>query len=258
MKTFLFDCQGTLVGNSTVSEEDMKKVLLVLKSAGHRIVIWSGSGSNSVPKDFAALADDVWSKNADRMASVNSDFIVFDDDTLFLTVLARRGAKIVGALQMGDWLVNEVWKVEKEDPITNLNLSATREQQAQRVRNAFHKLNKFENRAVLKRTLKHQGDISRTARLCPMYRIYQVHPLALEDLTYAGSIGFIMSYLENGNVTFSVFYDRPGHPYTPVGARAEIPPEWIKPISIEDFEELVKQDNPAIVFSGDRHDKRQS
>lgn len=247
-KTFLFDCHGTLVGNPTVSEEDMKKVLLVLKSAGHQVIVWSASAT-LVPNAFAALADDVWSKDMERIASVNKDFIVFDDDTAFLTSLARRGARIVAASQMGDWLVNEVWKVEKEDPTTNLNLPADRLQQAQRVRNAYRKLNKFENRAVLKRTLKHQGEISRMSRLYPMHKIYQVHPLALEDLTYAGSVGFIMSYLENGNVTFSVFYDRPGHPYTPVSARAEISPEWIKSISLGDFEELVKKDNPTICLT---------
>lgn len=248
MKTFLFDYEGTLVGNPDVSEENMKKVFIVLKSAGHKIIVWSAS-TIAVSDDFVALADEVWLKDLERINSVNKDFIVFDDNMMFLRSLARRGAKIVGASQMGDWLVNEVWKVEKEDAVTNLNLPASRLQQAQRVRNAYRKLNEFRNRAVLKRTMKHQGEVSHMARLYPMHKIYQVSALALENLTYAGSVGFIMSYLENGNVTFSIFYDRPGHLCTAVSARAEIRPEWIKPISLEEFEALVKRDNPTVVLA---------
>ena len=248
-KTFLFDCQGTLVNNPAVTEEDMKKVLKVLRSAGHRVIVWSASAT-MIPPQFAALADECWSKTMEDMEGIDKDFIVFDDDVDFLQSLVRRGCRVVAAQQMGDWLVNEVWKVEKEDPITNLNLPATREQQAQRVRNTLRKLNTPQARAALKRTLKHQGEISRTARLYSMHKLYQVKVFALHEVTYAGAVGFIMSYLENGNVTFSVFYDRPGHRYTPVSARAEIEPEWIKELSLQDFElGVFKRDNPLVLLA---------
>jgi hypothetical protein len=247
-RTFLFDCQGTLVNNPFVKEEDMEKVLPLLKAAGHRVIVWSAMVT-LIPNNFAALADECWSKELEDMSRIDESFIVFDDDVEFLQSLARRGAKIVAAHQMGDWLVNEVWKVDASDPVTNFNLPATREQQAERVRVTLRKLNKPQSRAILKRQLKHQGEISRLARLYPMHKIYQVRELALHEVTYAGSVGFIMSYLENGNMTFSVFYDRPGHRYTPVSARAEIEPEWIKELSIEEFEEIVAKDNPAVLLA---------
>jgi hypothetical protein len=248
MKTFLFDCQGTLVNNPAVKEEDMEKVLPLLKAAGHRVIVWSASVT-LIPNNFAALADECRSKTMAQMEDIDENFIVFDDDEGFLQSLVRRGCQVVSAAQMGDWLVNEVWKVDASDPVTNFNLPATREQQAERVRVTLRKLNKPQSRAILKRQLKHQGEISRLARRYPMHKIYQVRPLALHEVTYAGSIGFIMSYLENGNMTFSVFYDRPGHRYTPVSARAEIEPEWIKELPLEEFEELVAKDNPTVLLS---------
>lgn len=248
MKTFIFDCQGTLVGNPTVSEEDMKKVILVLKSAGHRVVVWSAMLS-CIPEQFAAIADECWSKDPEYQRQVDKDCIVFDDDIFWLTQFADRGAKVVAAEQMGAWLANEVWKLDVSDPVSNLNLPATREQQAERVRRTLMRLNTRLSRAKLKRHLKHQGEISRMARLYPMHKLYQVRELALHEITYGGSVGFIMSYLENGNMTFSVFYDRPGHRYTPVSARAEIEPEWIREISLEEFEELVKKDNPSVLLA---------
>lgn len=248
-KTFLFDCQGTLVDNPSVSEEDMQAVIKVLRAAGHRVIVWSASVT-MVPEQFGALADECRSKTMEEMADLNEDFIVFDDDVNFLQSLARRGCRVVVASQMGDWLVNEVWKVEKEDPITNLTLPADRAQQAERVRQTLKKLNTRQARAALKRHLKHQGEISRLARLYPMHKLYQVKLLALHEVTYAGAVGFIMSYLENGNVTFSVFYDRPGHRYTPVSARAEIEPEWIRELSIEEFEDVIyRRDNPTVLLA---------
>ena len=247
-RTFLFDCRGTLVGNPFVKEEDMKKVIPLLRAAGHRVIVWSAMMS-LIPDDFAKIADECWSKDLEYQRRIDENFIVFDDDVSFLTNLADRGAKVVAASQMGDWLVNEVWKVDITDAVTNFAMPATREQQAERVRVTLRKLNKPESRAIMKRHLKHQGEISRLARLYPMHKIYQVRELALHDVTYAGSVGFIMSYLENGNMTFSIFYDRPGHPYTPVSVRAEIEPEWLRELSIEEFEEIVKKDNPRILLA---------
>lgn len=249
MKTFLFDYQGTLVGNPSMREEDMKKVMLVLRAAGHRLVLWSGSGVGASFGGFEELVDEVWDKDMEHIRLVNSDFVVFDDDTTFLTVLAKHGAKIVGASQMGDWLVNESWRVGAEDPVTNFKLPATRLQQAERVRLTYAKLNTPENRAVLKRTFKHQDDVSPLARLYPMHRIYQVRSLALENVTYAGSVGFITSYMANGHVTLTVYYDRPGHAYTPVDLRSEIDPAWLTPISLQEFDETVKKDNPTICLA---------
>jgi hypothetical protein len=250
MKTFLFDVKGTLVDNPAVKEEDLKKVLLVLKAAGHRIIIWSASVT-LIPEQFAALADECWSKgDLDASASIDKDFILFDDESLLLASIAgNTGCRTVHAAQMGDWLVNEVWKVEKDDPTTNMSLPATREQQAVRVRAAYKKLNTVKARAVLKQHLKGRDKIAQIRRLFPMHKMYQVRALALHDLTYAGAVGFIMSYLENSNVTFSVFYDRPGHTYTPVSARAELEPEWLEVVTPEEFDALVKKDNPIVLLS---------
>jgi hypothetical protein len=247
-RTFLFDCQGTLVKNAAISEENIKKVIGVLKRAGHRVIVWSASVT-LIPDEFAILADECWSKTLEDIAHIDRDFVVFDDDAEFLLSLSQRGCILVAADQMGDWFVNEIGRLEKTDPVTNLNLPATREQQAERVRATLRRLNTPKAKAVLKQYLKHRGEISRLARLYPMHKLYMVHPLALHEVTYAGAVGFIMSYLENGHMTFSVFYDRPGHRYTPIAARAEIEPEWIKELPLEEFEELVKKDNPTVLLA---------
>jgi len=135
------------------------------------------------------------------------------------------------------------------DPVYDFTLPATRLQQAERVRNTLKRLNTPQARAALKRHLKNRGDLGRIIRLYPMHKLYQVRALALHDVTYACSVGFIMSYLPGGDVTFSVFYDRPGHQYTNVSYRAPIEPTWLEVVTPEEFEEMVKKDNPTVVLA---------
>lgn len=247
-KTFLFDVQGTLINNPVVSAEGMKKVLAILKMAGHRIILWT-SCSGCIEPDLVVLADEVWEKTGEEVKTINETFVVFDDEPVFLTMVARSGATTVLASDMADWLANTDWSGEAKDPVKNFALSATRLQQAQRVRDALARLNTPQARATLKRYLKNQGELGHIIRLYPMHKLYQVRSLALHDVTYAGSVGFIMSYVVDCTVTFSVFYDRPGHVYTPVSVRANIAPEWLEVITPEEFEETVKKDNPTVVLA---------
>jgi hypothetical protein len=132
-----------------------------------------------------------------------------------------------------------------------MSLPATRLQQAERVRNTVRLLQAPLSRARLKRTFKQHPDkvIARLSRAYPMHQLYQVRPLALYDKTYAGCVGVIASYLPSGGVSFMVLYDRPGHAYTNAQERHVLDPQWIDAVTLVDFEEIVKKDNPAVLVA---------
>lgn len=137
------------------------------------------------------------------------------------------------------------------DPVHNIALPATRLQQAERVRNTLRLMSSALSKAKLRRAFRrHQNDtIRELAKTYPMYKLYQVRPLALSNVTYAGSVGFIMSYTEYGGVSMAVFYDRPGHPSSDPRNRALIDPTWLEELTLDQFEEIVKKDNPTIVLT---------
>jgi hypothetical protein len=249
-KTFLFSVPGVIVDNPAISEEGMKQIFKVLTRAGRRVVLWTKTScSGCIAPDFTALADEVWEKTPESVEDIDNTFIVFDGDPVFMSSVREKGAEVVLPEQMGAWFANTDWSDEAKDPVKNFALPATRLQQAQRVRDTLARLNTPQARATLKRYLKNQGELGHIIRLYPMHKLYQVRALALHDVTYAGSVGFIMSYVVDCTVTFSVFYDRPGHVYTPVSVRANIAPEWLEAITPEEFEELVKKDNPTVVLA---------
>lgn len=104
---YVFDLQGTLVNNPTVSDEDVRKMLVVLRDRGHRLVIMTGNPTG-VPHRLSKLVDECWTKPI-SFQQFNRNTVVFDDDTALLRAAARAGAKVVAATQMGAWLENEVW-----------------------------------------------------------------------------------------------------------------------------------------------------
>ena len=140
---------------------------------------------------------------------------------------------------------------DSTDPVVNFALPATRLQQADRVRNTLELLSSALSKARLRRRFRRHTNetVRRLAKQYPMYKLYQVRPLALFQTTYAGSVGFIMSYLEYDGVTMSVFYDRPGHKHTDPQLRTGIDPEWITEITLDEFEEIVRKDNPTVVLA---------
>ena len=140
---------------------------------------------------------------------------------------------------------------DPNDPVFNMTLPATRLQQAERVRNTLKLMSSRLSKAKLRRVFRKHPDktIKELARAYPMYKLYQVRPLALFDVTYAGCVGFIMSYTEYGGVSMAVFYDRPGHRYTNPGVRTLVDPDWIEEITLDEFEAVVKKDNPTLVLS---------
>jgi hypothetical protein len=140
---------------------------------------------------------------------------------------------------------------DPQDPVYNMSLPATRLQQAERVRNAIKLLASKLSKARLKRTFKQHPNkaIRQLAKDYPMHKLYQVRSLALFDKTYAGCVGILASYLENGGVTFIVMYDRPGHPYSDPTVRHALDPQCIDPITLDDFDEIVKKDNPTLVLA---------
>jgi hypothetical protein len=140
---------------------------------------------------------------------------------------------------------------DPNDPVFNMALPASRLQQAERVRNTLRLVSSAVSKAKLRRKFRKYPDktIRELARAYPMSGLYQVRPLALFDVTYAGSVCFIMSYTEYGGVSLSVFYDRPGHRYTDPGVRSLVDPDWIEPITLDEFEAIVKKDNPTVVLS---------
>lgn len=137
------------------------------------------------------------------------------------------------------------------DPVHNIALPATRLQQAERVRNTLRLVSSTLSKAKLRRAFRrHQNDtIRELAKTYPMSKLYQVRPLAMANVTYPGSVGFVMSYTEYGGVSLAVFYDRPGHAYSDPRNRALIDPTWLEAITLETFEEIVKKDNPTIVLT---------
>ena len=106
MSTFVFDVQGTLVGNPTVSDEDIRKMLLVLRARGHRLILMSGLPSLT-PEPLLALVDECRAKPV-RFKEFDKDTVVFDDD-MFLLQAAAHYTKVVHASQMGDWIAQESW-----------------------------------------------------------------------------------------------------------------------------------------------------
>lgn len=136
------------------------------------------------------------------------------------------------------------------DPVYNLHLPATRLQQAERVRNTQSLVSSDISKAKFRRAFRHHQSnvVKKLAKNYPMHKIYQVRPLALAQVTYAGSVGFLMSYTEYGGVSMAVFYDRPGHAYSDPHNRALIDPEWLEAITLDQFEEIVEKDNPTIVL----------
>jgi hypothetical protein len=140
---------------------------------------------------------------------------------------------------------------DPQDPVYNMSLLATRLQQAERVRNAVKLLQSRLSKARLRRIFRRHPDktIKQLSKDYPMYKLYQVRALALYDKTYAGCIGVIGSYLDNGGVTFVVMYDRPGHAYSDPNGRHAMDPEWLEEITLRDFEAVVKKDNPTVVLS---------
>lgn len=142
---------------------------------------------------------------------------------------------------------------DPDDPVFNLALPATRLQQAERVRIAYKTLSSQLSKARLRRAFRKHSDktIRQLAKDYPMDKLYQVRPLAPQDKTYAGCVGILASYLGGnvGGVTFIVMYDRPGHRYSDPSVRAAIDPQWIEPITLDEFEAIVKKDNPTIVLS---------
>jgi hypothetical protein len=105
---YVFDVHGTLVGNESVSDEDARKMLMVLRAAGHRLVLMTGDPTR-IPHQLRALADDVWEKPITFRGRFNKDTVVFDDCTQILRCAARAGAKVVAAQQMGDWIARQDW-----------------------------------------------------------------------------------------------------------------------------------------------------
>jgi len=138
-----------------------------------------------------------------------------------------------------------------DDPVSNWALSATRLQQAERVRHVAKKLSSRLSKAKLKRAFKQHPNkvLAQLAKAYPMHQLYQVRALALLDKTYPGSIGIIASYQETGGVTMIVLYDRPGHKYTSAQQRHTLDPKWLEAITLEDFEKVVEKDNPTVVLS---------
>lgn len=104
---YVFDVHGTLVNNPTVSDEDIRKMLLVLRTAGHHLVIVS-EDLQSVPEDLKALVDECRAKPI-SFADFDEDTVVFDDCTHILRCAAQLGVRTVAASQMGAWLENEAW-----------------------------------------------------------------------------------------------------------------------------------------------------
>lgn len=112
MTTFVFDVHGTLVGNRWVADEDIRKMLSALRSRGHHLIAWSSEPASVDPAQFAGLIDEVWSKFG---VSVDPSWVVFDDDLFFLRSMARCGAKVVAASQMGEWIAHENWNDVDEE-----------------------------------------------------------------------------------------------------------------------------------------------
>lgn len=140
---------------------------------------------------------------------------------------------------------------DSQDPVYNMALPASRLQQAARVRNTLQVMQSAVSKAKLRRTFRRYPNkiVRQLAKDYPMYELYQIRALALHDKTYAGSIGIIASYLENGGVTFMVLYDRPGHLYSDARNRHMLDPKWIEKMTLEEFEKVVEKDNPTVVLA---------
>ena len=142
---------------------------------------------------------------------------------------------------------------DPNDPVYNIGLPATRLQQAERVRIAMKLLQSELSKARLRRAFRRHTDkvVRQLAKDYPMDRLYQVRPLAPQDITYGGAVCVIASYVGGnvGGMTLIVMYDRPGHKYSDPSIRTLIDPQWIEEISLDEFEEVVKKDNPTVVLA---------
>ena len=108
--TYLFDVEGTLVGND-LSREEVTYWLQKLRKIGF-VIIWSGK---PVPPWLTELADDVWMKGdvpAKKMAAVD---VVFDDDHELLE--GFRGPEQVHARDLRSWFVSVLgdYKPDQEE-----------------------------------------------------------------------------------------------------------------------------------------------
>ena len=108
MAIYVFDVHGTLVGNPTVSDEDVLKALICLRAAGDTICYMTGN-RDGVPQRLLDLCDRVIDKPFD-VAALPEDAIFFDDDMAILRALQRNGFKVVAAAQMGEWIDNQDWE----------------------------------------------------------------------------------------------------------------------------------------------------
>ena len=102
MRTFLFDVNGTLVGNSALSDEDARKLLLTLISKGHNIILMSGD-VYGIPEQLSHLAHACWEKpvSSEKLESFMGNLTIVDDDVSLLRAYADSGHSIIAAEQLG-------------------------------------------------------------------------------------------------------------------------------------------------------------
>ena len=108
MATYLFSVERTLVGNPELSDDNARRLLLLLKAKGHTVKLFADF-VNQVPEGLRALADELYPKpiRLGACASVKDDVTLVDDSAEVLTVAVRHGIKPVAAQQLGLWLSQE-------------------------------------------------------------------------------------------------------------------------------------------------------
>lgn len=106
MKTYLFDVNGTVEGNiGGLLQTDAIALILRLRARGNRVVLWTAGDVSRIHGRLVAAVDEVTTKlNRDYFDVLSrNDFVVIDDEGIFLTLAKRWGAKTIHAAEMSRW-----------------------------------------------------------------------------------------------------------------------------------------------------------
>lgn len=115
VETFVFDMDGTLVGNHRLDPKRAQRVLQRLRRWGHRVILWTCASQLAFVWRELGLADDVWIKEESwgklaELAELGRCWVVDDDPRVLMA--AKRllpECTVVSSYELAGWL-NE-WEI---------------------------------------------------------------------------------------------------------------------------------------------------
>lgn len=82
--------------------------------------------------------------------------------------------------------------------------------------------------------------VQQLAEKYPFNKIWRVKEGAPYGMSYPGAIGGLISYFEDGSVSFQVLVNTPEQ-FVPPGIRHQMNPAWLEEITWEDVEEAYRR-----------------